>query len=64
MKFVTEKQVAKSINVRYDTVRRWISIYKPGAAQGVYHFGRAVRIERETFIKEFPAFLERQRAAR
>ena len=49
MKFVTEKQIAKMPGVRYDTVRHRVSIYKPGKKEGVYHFGSAVRIDRDTW---------------
>lgn len=55
---ITEREIAKRLGVRYDTVRRWLSLYKPTKIQGVYHFGRAVRIDYPVFVNAFPGFLQ------
>lgn len=61
---ITASELARKLKVRHDTVRHWVSIYKPTRIQGVYHFGRAVRFDYPTFVEAFPDFLQTIRAGK
>lgn len=60
---ITEAELAHKLRVHHGTVKTWVSRYKLGEAQGVYHFGRTVRIDYTVFMSSGrPLITELRRA--